>query len=77
MKFADARVTSNQFNVRIPAEAIRSPEDFGKIAAEAFARGGCPNCYSGLDFRFSQIREFVVNPRTLELEVDAIGGAGF
>jgi len=58
----------HQVLVRVPAEAIKSPEDFGKMAAAAFAKGGCPSCYSGLDFRFAQVRDFVVNPKTLELK---------
>ncbi len=64
---ADRQFNDNQILVRVPAHAIKGPDDFVKVAKAAFARGGCPTCFSGLDIRFAQVRDYVVDPQTLDV----------
>jgi len=43
-----------------------------KVTASVLDRLGCGGCHSGHILEFQEIREFVVNPRTLEVQ-EAIG----
>jgi hypothetical protein len=38
-----------------------------KVTANLLGRLGCPACHSGFDIRFIQALDFVVNPKTLEV----------
>ena len=38
-----------------------------KILAQVLGKLGCGRCFSGFDIRFNEIREFVVNPKTFEV----------
>jgi hypothetical protein len=52
--------------------------DFGKmqkITASVLDRLGCGGCHSGHILEFLVIQDFVVNPKTLEVQ-EAMGGLG-
>lgn len=46
-----------------------------KILANTLGRLGCGECLSGFDIRFVTTRDFVVNPKTFEVnDIAEIGG---
>ena len=46
-----------------------------KVTASVLNRLGCPGCHSGHLLEYLVVHDFVVNPKTLELQ-DAMGGYG-
>lgn len=54
-----------QVVVRVPANLTLDQST--KILASTLGKLGCPNCISGHDIRFANIRDFIVNPRTFDV----------
>jgi hypothetical protein len=42
-------------------------DQVNKVTAEVLGKLGCGHCYSGYDIRFVGIREFVVHPKSFEV----------
>jgi hypothetical protein len=61
------RAQGGVVRVTIPAEAAFNLDKLQKIVAATVARLGCPNCHSGRDILFMAERDFVVNPKTLDV----------
>lgn len=51
--------------VRVPHKL--NLEQSTKILANTLGRLGCGECLSGFDIRFVNVRDFVVNPKSLEV----------
>lgn len=61
--------TNSPIVVRIPAEVTFDLTKFTKVIANLGERLGCGPCISGANCNFEIIREFVVNPATLKVDV--------
>ena len=59
-------ISSNPVVVRVPIKLTLDQSN--KILASTLGKLGCPACYSGFDIRFLHIRDFVVNPRTFDVQ---------
>lgn len=44
-----------------------------KVTASVLGKLGCPNCHSGHIIDFRMLEDFVVNPKTLEVEEVVFG----
>jgi hypothetical protein len=55
--------------VSISPEIAYDAKKMQKVTATLLGRLGCPGCHSGFDIRYKQMLDFVVNPKSLELEV--------
>ena len=51
-------------------------EKMTKITAQVLGRLGCPNCHSGRIIHYHTLEQFVVNPKSLEIQ-EVIPGGGF
>jgi hypothetical protein len=58
--------------VHIPAEVTFDLSKFGKVIANLGGRLGCGPCISGADCNFSIIKDYLVDPETLEVNVVAV-----
>lgn len=56
----------NTVVVRVPAKLTLDQSN--KILANTLGKLGCSNCYSGFDIRFLHIRDFVVNPKSFDVQ---------
>jgi hypothetical protein len=54
-----------QVVVRVPAKLTLDQST--KILANTLGKLGCAACLSGFDIRFVNIRDFAINPRTLDI----------
>lgn len=57
---------SNTVVVRVPGKLTLDQSN--KILANTLGKLGCPGCYSGFDIRFINLRDFVVNPKTFDVQ---------
>jgi hypothetical protein len=55
-------------NVRITRDVAQDLDKMQKITANVLGRLGCPRCHSGHILNFLEIRDFVVNPKTLDVQ---------
>jgi len=55
-------------NVYVPKEASFDLQKMQKVTAEILGRLGCPGCHSGRILHFRTLEDFVVNPKTLEVQ---------
>ncbi len=58
----------NRVVVHVPVSAFNDAKSMSKITASLLENIGHTGCHSGHIFDFRAIREFVVNPATLELK---------
>jgi hypothetical protein len=63
-----ASAALNRVVVHVPVSAFNDAKSMSKITASLLEHIGCLACHSGHVFDFRTIREFVVNPATLELK---------
>ena len=61
-------------NVYVSRDVAFSLEKMNKVTAQVLDRIGCGGCHSGRILFFHQLEDFIVNPRTGELEQFAAGG---
>jgi len=54
-------------SVYVPTKALYDLESMQKITAQVLDKLGCPACHSGRILDFRELEQFVVNPRTLEV----------
>ena len=59
--------------VHLGARARPNIKSVQKIVENALGRLGCGGCFSGFDIRFTHIDDFVVNPRTFEVNEQQFG----
>lgn len=64
--------TERIINVDVPMDVAFNKEKMAKATASILERLGCANCHSGWDIRWHHIREFEINPATLEAKVKSI-----
>ena len=57
----------------VPREVAFSLEKIQKVTVNLLGRLGCPQCHSGFDIRFIQERDFIADPRTLEVHGLPVG----
>lgn len=62
------RFSAQAVYVSIPPEIAYDAKKMQKVTANLLGRLGCPGCHSGFDIRFRHLLDFVVNPKSLELE---------
>jgi hypothetical protein len=59
-------------NVELPHTIMNDLESFQKVQASLLDLAGCPQCTSGIQFRFRQYENFFVSPAG---EVTPVGAA--
>ena len=59
-------------NVELPHTILNDLESFQKVQASLLGLAGCPQCTSGIEFRFRQYENFFVSP---EGEISPVGAA--
>jgi hypothetical protein len=62
--------------VFVDSETLFDIKKMQKVTATALGKLGCPGCHSGRDIRFVELNQFIVNPKTLELNEFMGGGIG-
>ncbi len=62
--------------VHIPAEVTFDLGKFQKVIANLGGRLGCGPCISGADCNFSIIKDYLVDPATLEVNVVTVSHEG-
>ncbi len=75
MNAAEMRSIATPVRVAIPASVAYDLDKLTRALANIAKAGGHATCTSGRDLLFEQIREFVINPATLE-PVAVGAGAG-
>ena len=60
-------LSSRVVTVRLPGEVANDLEKSQAVIKDLVGKLGCPGCHSGFDIRFILERQFVVDPRTLEV----------
>lgn len=58
----------NQHTVLVRVPGKLTLDQSNKILANTLGKLGCPGCYSGFDIRFVNIRDFVVNPKSFDVQ---------
>jgi hypothetical protein len=66
--------TGRTVTVAVSPDVAYDMKKMQKVTATLLGRLGCPGCHSGFDIRFRQLLDFVVNPKTLELESERFSG---
>lgn len=61
-------------NVYVNREIAYSLEKMNRVTAQVLGRIGCGQCHSGRLLFFHTLEDFVVNPKTLEVEEIGPGG---
>jgi len=61
-------------NIAVSHDVARNLGKMQKITANVLGRLGCPECHSGHILLFQEIREFVVNPKTLDVHEFGVPG---
>ena len=54
-------------NIHLTRDVANDLGKMQKVTANVLGRLGCPQCHSGHILNFLEIREFVVNPKTLDV----------
>jgi hypothetical protein len=65
----------SKVSVYVPTKALYDLEAMQKITASVLDKPGCGGCHSGRILDFLELEQFVVDPKTLE--VNEIRGGGF
>lgn len=60
-------MSTNNGPVTVHLSAPTDLDQSIKILGQLMGKLGCGRCFSGFDIRFNHIREYVINPKTLEL----------
>jgi hypothetical protein len=68
-------VRTEPVRIYVTHEVAFNLEKMQQITRKALGRLGCEGCHSGRLLEFIQIQDFVVNPKTLELD-EVVGPLG-
>jgi hypothetical protein len=63
----------NRVRITLPVAAAANMDKFLKVIRNLGDALGCPNCFSGADCTFSLIRDYVVDPATLNVKEAGFG----
>lgn len=66
---------ADRVRIYVPQEVSYDLKKMNKITATVLGKLGCPGCHSGRILDFITLRDFVVNPRTLDVS-EVVGPAG-
>ena len=61
-------------NIYVPRDIAFDLQKMTRITAQVLGRLGCGQCHSGRILNFHTLEDFVVNPKTLEVEDLVHGG---
>lgn len=64
----------SKVSVYVPSKVLYDLDAMQKITRDVLDRLGCGGCHSGRILDFVELEQFVVNPRTLEVEELNVGG---
>ena len=62
-------------NIYVSKDIAFDLEKMGKITRNVLGRLGCGGCHSGRLLLYHTLEDFIVNPKTLDVE--ELGGVGF
>jgi hypothetical protein len=68
-------IAGRPVNIYVSKEIAFDIDKMSKITKSILGRLGCEGCHSGRLLLYHTLEDFVVNPRTLEVE--ELGGIGF
>ena len=60
-------VANRTVQVSVPQEIAFDAKKMTRVTASVLRKLGCPSCHSGFDVRFVQELDFVVDPKTLDV----------
>jgi hypothetical protein len=63
-------------NIFVPREVAFDLKKMNRITAEVLGRLGCEGCHSGRILYYHTLQDFVVNPKTLEVQEFSAGMLG-
>lgn len=58
---------NRQIRVQVTSEISNDFDKSSEVMKNILGQLGCPGCTSGFDIRLEEIKDFVVNPVTLEV----------
>lgn len=61
-------VRDNHIVIHVPHEVAFNLKRMNELTAKVLGKLGCDGCHSGRILEFRVIREFAVNPKTLEIQ---------
>jgi hypothetical protein len=64
----------SRISVYVPTRALYDLDAMQRITQSVLDKLGCGRCHSGRILDFLELEEFVVNPKTLEVNEARIGG---
>jgi len=59
--------SSDTVRVYLPSHAAHDLDAVGKISRQVLEKLGCPGCTSGFEIRFIELRDFAVDPDSLDV----------
>jgi hypothetical protein len=68
------QLTLRPVNVHVPLEISGDLKKMQQVTASILKRLGCAECHSGHLLNFIELRDFIVNPKTLDIK--ELGGFG-
>jgi hypothetical protein len=63
--------------IYVPHDAAYNLEKMNKITASVLGKLGCGGCHSGRILDFVALNQFIVNPKTLEVQEFGVPNQGF
>lgn len=64
----------SKVSVYVPSKVLYDLGAMQKITADVLGKLGCGECHSGRILDFLELEQFVVNPKTLEVNELRVGG---
>ena len=55
-------------NIFVPRDVLYDLAKMTKITAKVLGRLGCDGCHSGRILQYQQLQDYIVNPKTLDVE---------
>ena len=68
MAISPSKAASAPVTVRFPPRGADNLAAVQKVVANALGRLGCGGCLSGFDIRLTQIKDLVVDPKSLDVK---------
>lgn len=68
-----APAVSKTVRIHVPSEVAYDLEKMQKVTASVLGKLGCGGCHSGHVLEFIHLRDFVINPKTLDVQEQFVG----
>lgn len=61
-------VPARTVTIHVSRQILSNSKQMQQVTANALRHLGCEACHSGIDLRFKELSELVVNPQTLDVQ---------